>query len=90
MKVIILLTSLILLSSCAEIIPVEECIAEEELVGFWTGLLHGFIAPFTFIVSLFDDEVAIYAINNNGSWYNFGFLLGASIFFGGSGNKAKR
>jgi hypothetical protein len=32
--------------------------------------------------------VHIYEIHNNGGWYNFGFLLGVSIFFGGSGSGA--
>ncbi len=52
--------------------------------GFWMGLWHGFISFFTFIISLFSDNVGIYEINNNGGWYNFGFILGVSIFFGGS------
>ncbi len=51
---------------------------------------HGFISPFTFLISLFSDTVHIYEIHNNGGWYNFGFLLGASIIFGGSGGGAAR
>jgi len=54
-----------------------------EIAGFWMGLWHGFISLFTFIISLFSDNVTIYEINNNGGWYNFGFILGVSIFFGG-------
>lgn len=84
----LILFACLFIVSCAETIPVEQCLPEESY-GFWYGLLHGFIAPFTFIVGIFDDEVAMYAINNNGAWYNFGFLFGASIFFGG-GAKAKR
>jgi hypothetical protein len=52
--------------------------------GFFSGLLHGFIILFSFIGSLFTDY-EIYAFPNSGGWYNFGFLLGASIFFGGGG-----
>ena len=51
--------------------------------GFWMGLWHGFISLITFIISLFNDNVGIYEANNNGGWYNFGFILGVSIFFGG-------
>jgi len=43
--------------------------------------------PFTFIVSLFNPDVGIYEINNNGGWYNFGFVVGASAV-GGSGGSA--
>ena len=55
--------------------------------GFWQGLLHGFIILFSFIGSLFTDY-EIYAFPNSGVWYNFGFLMGVMIFFGGGGRGA--
>jgi hypothetical protein len=36
-------------------------------------------------VSLFNDNVNIYEVHNNGNWYNFGFMLGVLIVFSGSG-----
>ena len=60
-----------------------------DLLGFWHGLLHGFIILFSFIGSLFTDY-EIYAFPNTGGWYNFGFLLGVMIFFGGGGAGSKR
>jgi hypothetical protein len=63
---------------------------EGKIAGFWQGLWHGIIAPITFIVSLFDHNVQIYEVHNSGAWYNFGFLLGLSIIFGGSGRGSKR
>lgn len=63
---------------------------EGRVSGFWQGLWHGFISPFTFLISLFSDTVHVYEVHNNGGWYNFGFLLGASIIFGGSGGGAAR
>lgn len=56
---------------------------QETTAGFWMGLWHGLISLFTFIIGLFVEGVGIYEINNNGGWYNFGFILGISIFFGG-------
>ena len=53
--------------------------------GFWAGLWHGIIVPFTFLISLFNPNIGIYEINNNGRWYNFGFILGISGSFGGGG-----
>jgi hypothetical protein len=50
--------------------------------GFWAGLWHGIIAPVTFIVSLFASEVSIYETNNNGRWYEFGFMLGIGAYAG--------
>jgi hypothetical protein len=32
-----------------------------------------------FIGSLIWDDVAVYATNNNGTWYDFGFVGGLSI-----------
>jgi hypothetical protein len=63
---------------------------EGNVAGFWKGLWHGFISPFTFVISLFSNTVHIYEIHNNGGWYNFSFLLGASIIFGGGGGGAAR
>lgn len=48
--------------------------------GFWPGLWHGIIAPITFLISLFYPGVGIYETDNNGRWYNFGFLLGIGAF----------
>lgn len=63
---------------------------EGQVAGFWLGLWHGFIAPFTFLVSLFSDSVQVYDVHNSGGWYNFGFLLGLSIIFGGGCRGAAR
>ena len=55
-----------------------------DLAGFWMGLWHGFISLVTFIISIFNDNVTIYEVNNTGWTYNLGFILGISIFYGGS------
>ncbi len=60
------------------------------VVGFWYGLWHGLISPITFLISLFNDHVNIYAVHNNGNWYNFGFMLGISTVFSGGGRSATR
>jgi hypothetical protein len=61
-----------------------------ELAGFWLGLWQGFIAPIAFVVSLFADRVGIYELHNTGGWYDFGYLIGLSVFFGGGGGGAAR
>ena len=38
------------------------------------------IFPIAWIVSLFDSKVAIYAVPNNGGWYDFGYFLGIVVF----------
>lgn len=64
---------------------------EDKSAGFWSGLWHGLISPITFIISLFNKNVGIYELNNTGGWYNFGFILGVAICFGGgSGSSCKK
>lgn len=60
--------------------------------GFWYGLWQGFVAPITFVVSLFNDAVRIYAFPNAGRWYDFGFMLGIGGFTGGifAGSRRRR
>ena len=60
------------------------------VAGFWLGLWHGIIAPVTFIISLFTDNVNLYEVHNRGNWYDFGFVLGAGILFGGGSSRAWR
>jgi len=54
------------------------------IAGFWLGLWHGVISPITFLVSLFNHDVNIYEVHNNGNWYNFGFMIGVSAAFSGA------
>lgn len=78
----------VLFTGCADVTPIKECVIDAPY-GFWGGLWHGIIAPFSFIGSLFSDDIAMYAVNNNGGWYDFGFVLGAGILFGSSSNSSK-
>ena len=58
--------------------------------GFWKGLWHGLISCVTFVISLFTDSVNVYEVHNSGNWYDFGFILGVSIIFGGGARASKR
>ena len=71
-----LLLAFVVLSGCAEKEVVDACL-EGKTYGFWYGLLHGIIAPIGFLGMIFQDDVVMYASNNNGAWYAFGFLLGS-------------
>jgi hypothetical protein len=89
--IILAVTMLLVLSACA---PggnpsVDTPNPEGDVAGFWLGLWHGIIAPVTFVISLFTDNVNFYEIHNNGNWYDFGFVLGAGILFGGGGAGAR-
>lgn len=73
-------TLMLLLAACA---ATQATSPGQSSPGFWLGLWHGFIAPITFFVSLFPNDVRIYAYPNAGLWYDFGFMLGISGFSGG-------
>ena len=80
---------LLLLAACASQIPAA--VAEGgETPGFLWGLWHGFVFPFAWIGSLFDPDIAVYAVPNNGGWYDFGFFLGVTVLGGGSHFSAKK
>jgi len=76
-------------ASCAGVEPVQACL-EGKQYGFFYGLLHGFITPISFIASLFNDDIAIYAVNNSGGLYDLGFLLGSGGWGFLAGNKSKK
>ena len=43
--------------------------------GFFQGIWHGLLAPWTLILRLFMD-IKMYAVPNSGWFYDFGFLIG--------------
>ena len=75
-----------ILTGCADTVTPDQ-IASIEPVGFWYGLWHGFILPIAWIVSLFSESTAIYAVYNNGGWYDFGFIMGVGVAYSGSTTK---
>lgn len=83
-----LMALVIIVSGCADVTNIEICRVGEPY-GFWSGLWHGFISWFSFFGSLFSDDIALYAVNNNGGWYDFGFVLGAGILGGGTAKATK-
>jgi hypothetical protein len=46
-------------------------------------------AGFTFVISLFNDNVNVYEVNNNGNWYDFGFFFGVLNALGGAGSRGQ-
>jgi hypothetical protein len=71
---------LLLVACTATQLPVS---SDGDVPGFWFGLWHGFIAPITFFISLFPNDLRIYAYPNADLWYDLGFMLGISGFSGG-------
>ncbi len=56
--------------------------------GFLLGLWHGFIFPVAWVLSLFMPDVAIYAVPNQGGWYDFGYFIGI-VFLGVGAHRSR-
>jgi len=80
-KTLLFIPLLLLFTACtagdAQFVQVEPA-------GFWYGLWHGMISFITLIIHIFNPDVAVYEIHNTGGWYDFGFLLGVIMVWGGS------
>lgn len=68
-----------IITSC---VPGEGHYNTKHLAGFFSGIWHGWIAPVTLILGLFNPEIRIYEINNTGWWYDFGFYISLIGGFG--------
>lgn len=88
---ILVAAGMAVVTGCANKETVSPCLTGHTY-GFLGGLLHGFIAPFDLIAMLFRSDITVYASNNNGAWYAFGFLIGSGGwgFFGGNRSSKKR
>jgi hypothetical protein len=84
--------AILLFAGCAHKEVVTQCL-QGHTYGFWGGLLHGFIAPFDLIGMLIWNDITVFAQNNNGAWYTFGFLVGSGgwgIFGGHTASRRSR
>jgi len=90
--VALIFTLALLLAACAAAGNTARSVpnAHGHIAGFWLSLWQGAIAPITFLISLFSNHVNVYEVHNNGNWYNFGFVLGAGILFGGGAAGGRR
>jgi hypothetical protein len=86
-RLLCLTATTLLLGACAA--TQGSAAVEAAAPGFWLGLWHGFIFPVAFIVSLFTDHISVYAVPNNGGWYNFGYFVGI-VFLGVGARSSKR
>ena len=89
--ILYVLAGVILLSSCANNGLANNCLTGHTF-GFWGGLWHGIIAPIDLVIMLFRHDITVFAPNNNGAWYAFGFVIGSGGwgFLGGRGSNRRR
>jgi hypothetical protein len=81
------LLPLLLLAACAA--TQTAAAVQPQAPGFLLGVWHGFIFPIAWIASLFLPDVSVYAVPNNGGWYDFGYFVGI-VFLGVGARHARR
>ena len=86
MKKLLILAAALALAACAATQQADA--VAPQAPGFWLGLWHGLIFPIAWVVSLFTGKVAVYAVPNNGGWYDFGYFLGI-VFLGVGARKSR-
>ena len=85
MKMIIVFATIVLLSALliAGCAPGGGSYQKDSPAGFFSGIWHGWIAPITLIVGIFNGNIRIYEPNNVGWLYDFGYYIAIIGGFGG-------
>jgi hypothetical protein len=70
----------LILSGC---VPGDGTHTPDRPAGFLWGVWHGWVAPISLIISIFDHSIRIYEPVNTGWWYDFGYYMAIISGFGG-------
>ena len=76
----VMLVLIALLSSC---LPGDGKNSVEKPANFLMGIWHGWVAPVSVIVGIFNNKIRVYEPNNSGWWYDLGFYMAIISGFGG-------
>jgi hypothetical protein len=87
MTLVLVLYALMGLSGC---VPGDGSASAADPAGFLWGIWHGWLAPLTLIIGIFDHNIRVYEIYNSGWWYDFGFYMAIVAGFGGLSLSRKR
>lgn len=82
-NVLFTITLLVVLTGLAGCFPVDGGRPVDDRAGFLMGIWHGWIAPLSLIVGIFDHTVRVYETTNTGWWYDLGFYMAIISGFGG-------
>ncbi len=64
-------------------VPGDGTYSIEGPAGFFWGVWHGWVAPISLIMGLFNKNIRVYEVINTGWWYDFGFYIAIISGFGG-------
>lgn len=78
--IVIVLFLVTVLASCA---PGDGKATAEKPANFIWGVWHGWIAPVSLVIGLFNGSIRLYESINTGWWYDFGYYIAIVGGFGG-------
>lgn len=82
-KVILISLVMVLLVTMAGCVPGDGTYTAQNPAGFFWGVWHGWVAPISLIIGLFNKNIRIYELNNTGWIYDLGFYVAVISGFGG-------
>lgn len=77
---VLMILLMVVLSGCA---PGDGANSAAKPAGFFSGIWHGWIAPVTLVISIFNRDIGIYEVYNTGFWYDLGYYMAVISGFGG-------
>ncbi len=78
--IVLLVLAMLFIGSC---VSGDGSRSSNDPAGFFSGIWHGWVAPFSLIWGFFNRHVRVYESNNVGWWYDFGFYIAVISGFGG-------
>lgn len=76
----IMISMVVVLGGC---VPGDGSYTNADPAGFFWAIWHGWIAPISLILGLFNDTYRVYEVNNTGWFYDLGFYIAVISGFGG-------
>jgi hypothetical protein len=82
-SIIYFLLIAVIITTLTGCVPGGGAYHQDNPAGFFSGIWHGWIAPVSLIISLFNGSIRIYEANNTGFLYDLGFYMAIISGFGG-------
>ena len=82
-RVVVAAVTLILIALLSSCLPGDGKNSVEKPANLLMGIWHGWVAPVSVIVGIFNNKIRVYEPNNSGWWYDLGFYMAIISGFGG-------
>lgn len=76
----VLLLAMFLMTAC---VPGDGAATTDKPANFLWGIWHGWVAPISLVIGIFNENIRVYERVNTGWWYDFGFYMAIISGFGG-------